>query len=121
MDSPFPTVDGKLSMNCYFEALDYSFERYCKNFQRITGQSFDLDNSAQFILFHSPFVKLVRKSYARMYFNEWKKGNLSSVPPFDNVDTKFRDITVEESYNHNEMFKVFTDLTNERQKKIQIF
>ena len=114
MDSPFPTVDGKLSINCYFDALDYCFERYKTNFERITGEKFEIENSANFFLFHSPFVKLVRKSFARIYFNEWRRGNLDLCSDFAGVDPNLRNISNEASYTHNEMFKIFTEITNQR-------
>eukprot|EP01091_Cochliopodium_minus_P007027 TRINITY_DN16970_c0_g1_i1.p1 TRINITY_DN16970_c0_g1~~TRINITY_DN16970_c0_g1_i1.p1 ORF type:complete len:435 (+),score=96.58 TRINITY_DN16970_c0_g1_i1:369-1673(+) len=114
LNSPFPVVDGKLSMSCYFEALDYSVERYKVNYKRKYGVDFNLDKDAKHLLFHSPFVKLVRKSFARMYYNEWIAGNLKHLPEFSNVDESLRNLPLEETYTNNNLFKTFSDLTNER-------
>ena len=69
MDSEYPEVNGSLSQTCYLSALDDCYHRFqAKN--RIvngwTGKAKDTD----FILFHSPYNKLVQKSFARLVYHD---------------------------------------------------
>jgi hydroxymethylglutaryl-CoA synthase len=59
-------VDGRLSIQCYFHALDKCYQLYRKkagnassNRKPVTLDDFDA------VLFHTPFCKLVQKSLAR--------------------------------------------------------
>ncbi|CAM9856572.1 unnamed protein product, partial [Chrysoparadoxa australica] len=75
MDSEYPAVDGALSQTCYLAALDDCYNR-------LAGKSLprEGDKDAIFtascvdhIVMHSPYNKLVQKSYARMLFNDAKR------------------------------------------------
>ena len=65
MSSEYPTVDGKLSIQCYLSALDKCYQLYRqkaasqKHAKNVSLSDFDA------VLFHSPFCKLVQKSFAR--------------------------------------------------------
>ena len=71
MMSEYPTVDGKLSIQCYLSALDKCYQLYRqkaanqKSGKNVTLSEFDA------ILFHSPFCKLVQKSFARLALNDF--------------------------------------------------
>lgn len=67
LSSEFPTVDGKISIECYLSALDSCYERYCKKENR---PDMSLDNFDYFC-FHSPYCKLVQKSFARLCVNDY--------------------------------------------------
>ncbi|XP_065176399.1 hydroxymethylglutaryl-CoA synthase 1-like [Sycon ciliatum] len=69
LSSEYPTVDGAKTLSCYLEALDKSYEDFCKKSKHALGEEFSLDK-ADFILFHSPFTKMVRKSLGRLLFND---------------------------------------------------
>lgn len=61
LDSEYPIVDGKISINCYLEAIEHCYEGLkakCggKNLLR------DMD----YFCFHSPFYKMVQKAFAKM-------------------------------------------------------
>ena len=71
LSSCYPTVDGKLSIQCYLTALDYCYQLYCKKakkMKRIDVDSNDMVGikSLDAMLFHSPYCKLVQKSLARL-------------------------------------------------------
>lgn len=84
LDSEYPIVDGKLSISCYLNALDQCYNLYKSKFRKRYGndfnnntskqqpnsQGFDL-NSADAFLFHSPYCKLVQKSFARLFWNDY--------------------------------------------------
>jgi hydroxymethylglutaryl-CoA synthase len=67
MNSEYPVVDGRLSIQCYFHSLDKCYQLYRQKAEKLSGkhgktvclESFDA------ILFHTPFCKLVQKSLAR--------------------------------------------------------
>lgn len=117
MSSPFPTVDGQLSVVKYMEGLDYCFDLYRKNFEKTFGDKFDLEKSANFYLFHSPFTKLVRKSFARMFFREWRENRLHS-DLFKDIDPSLLKLSDKDSYNHNDLFKIFTEITSSHYSKM---
>lgn len=78
LSSEYPIVDGKLSINCYLNALDQCYKNYGMKYTKRTGQPFDIDQG-DFYIFHSPFTRLVQKSLARLvlhdYFNGISKTN----------------------------------------------
>lgn len=67
----YPTVDGQLSNTCYLKALDSCYRGYSAKFQKQNkGQAWSID-SADFVCFHSPYNKLVQKSFGRMLYNDF--------------------------------------------------
>ncbi|XP_036330777.1 hydroxymethylglutaryl-CoA synthase 1 [Rhagoletis pomonella] len=72
LSSEYPTVDGKLSIQCYLSALDTCYQLYCKKFAKKypSATQVGLDNFDA-LLFHTPFCKLVQKSVARVVFNDF--------------------------------------------------
>ncbi|XP_074577403.1 hydroxymethylglutaryl-CoA synthase-like [Curcuma longa] len=68
--SEYPVVDGKLSQTCYLMALDACYNRYCSKFEKFEGKQFSISDSDYFV-FHSPYNKLVQKSFAHLYFNDF--------------------------------------------------
>lgn len=88
--SEYPTVDGKLSLEVYIEAIDRCYKEYRKKYFQ---NNIDKDNSKislldEFdgILMHSPYCKLVRKAFARLLFDEF------NVIAKSSDDSKIRDL-----------------------------
>ncbi|XP_058085165.1 hydroxymethylglutaryl-CoA synthase-like [Magnolia sinica] len=75
--SEYPVVDGKLSQTCYLMALDSCYQCFCSKFEKLEGKQFAISD-ADYFVFHSPYNKLVQKSFARLYFNDFLR-NASSV------------------------------------------
>ena len=69
LSSEYPVVDGKLSIQCYLQALDYCYQRYADR-ANSDDRPFTIAD-ADFITFHCPFVKLVQKSLARLKLNDF--------------------------------------------------
>jgi len=70
MSSPFPVVDGKHSNKCFAEAFDRSYrlldQKYRKKLGRpVTADEFD------FFICHAPYHKLVRKTFSRIFWNDF--------------------------------------------------
>ncbi|XP_027719241.1 hydroxymethylglutaryl-CoA synthase, cytoplasmic isoform X2 [Vombatus ursinus] len=75
MLSEYPVVDGKLSIQCYLSALDRCYAVY-RNKIRAKWQKEGNDrdftlNDFGFMIFHSPYCKLVQKSLARLLLNDF--------------------------------------------------
>lgn len=110
LHSEYPTVDGALSISCYFRSLDGCYSGFKRKFNVSHRHPFDLTKHAQYALFHSPFTKLVRKSYARLFQNDWLlEGQLHGLQP--RVKEEWRQLTLEQTYNHNELQKAFMEGT----------
>ncbi|XP_006032002.1 hydroxymethylglutaryl-CoA synthase, mitochondrial isoform X1 [Alligator sinensis] len=110
--SEYPVVDGKLSIQCYFRALDQCYAVYRKKIQSqwqkegIT-KPFTMEDF-QFIIFHTPFCKLVQKSVGRLLLNDF----LAAPKP----DTEsgvykglqnFRGKKLEDTYSDKDVEKAF--------------
>lgn len=53
-------------------AADHCYKRFCERFLKCTGgkEAFSIDRGDWFA-FHSPFTKLVQKSFARLLLNDF--------------------------------------------------
>jgi hydroxymethylglutaryl-CoA synthase len=80
LDSEYPVVDGKLSIKCYLNSLDKCYNLYKKKFLNIHDTNDDKNNNnnndfnltkANAFIFHSPYCKLVQKSFARLLWNDY--------------------------------------------------
>ncbi|KAJ8766155.1 hypothetical protein K2173_021672 [Erythroxylum novogranatense] len=103
--SEYPVVDGKLSQTCYLMALDACYKHFCAKYEKLEGKQFSLSD-ADYIVFHSPYNKLVQKSFARLLFNDFLR-NASSV---DEVAKEkllpFSNLTGDESYTNRDLEKI---------------
>lgn len=100
----YPTVDGQLSNNCYLRSLDSCYRGYSKKFSSLNnGKPWSI-NEADFVCFHSPYNKLVQKSFARMLYNDFLASpNLSQNGELE----RFLHLKPEESYTNRELESVF--------------
>eukprot|EP00535_Pseudo-nitzschia_heimii_P010806 CAMPEP_0197197610 /NCGR_PEP_ID=MMETSP1423-20130617/32955_1 /TAXON_ID=476441 /ORGANISM="Pseudo-nitzschia heimii, Strain UNC1101" /LENGTH=1107 /DNA_ID=CAMNT_0042651435 /DNA_START=60 /DNA_END=3383 /DNA_ORIENTATION=- len=88
----YPTVDGKLSQVCYYQALEDVYTRFCEKLTSsstlkssveekktsINGSNVpDIEicdaKSHDFFVFHAPYNKLVQKSFGRLLFLDARK------------------------------------------------
>eukprot|EP00475_Leptophrys_vorax_P039081 TRINITY_DN699_c0_g1_i1.p1 TRINITY_DN699_c0_g1~~TRINITY_DN699_c0_g1_i1.p1 ORF type:complete len:655 (-),score=171.66 TRINITY_DN699_c0_g1_i1:252-2216(-) len=98
MDSPYPVVDGQYSADCYLNALDICYDRFkAKSGGNVSLESFD------HCVFHSPFNKLVQKSFARLHFKDYLEVSLLA----DATDAK--KYTPEEYAKSKEIQQMFMD------------
>ena len=68
LESEYPVVDGKLSIQCYLNALDKCYQRYADKASS-PDKPFTIQDG-DFFIFHSPFTRLVVKSLARLKLND---------------------------------------------------
>ncbi|GLJ12432.1 hypothetical protein SUGI_0190820 [Cryptomeria japonica] len=103
--SEYPVVDGKLSQNCYLMALDSCYKRFCNRFEKGEGKEFSLLD-ADYVAFHSPYNKLVQKSFARLLFNDFSRHASSVEKDAQKKLEPYAGLSEEESYNSRDLEKV---------------
>lgn len=110
--SEYPVVDGKLSIQCYLSSLDTCYQGYCDKTKAKANQDVTL-NYFDAVLFHSPYCKLVQKSFARLAFVDFL--NSSKSKSFENhVDLqKFSNVALEDTYFDRDVEKAFMNLSKE--------
>lgn len=109
--SEYPTVDGKLSIQCYLSSLDTCYQRYCDKAKAKKPEHDVTLNDFDAVLFHSPYCKLVQKSFARLalvdFFNSTKSKSIEN-----HVDLqKFSNIALEDTYFDRDVEKAFMTLS----------
>jgi len=110
MSSEYPTVDGKLSIQCYLGALDKCYALYrtradnqAAGSGEATSSRFNLSSGDAF-LFHSPYGKLVQKSFARLLLNDFLSNPNSDG--FNGLE-QFKEVSLEDSYFNRDVEKAF--------------
>ncbi|XP_050714240.1 hydroxymethylglutaryl-CoA synthase 1-like isoform X2 [Eriocheir sinensis] len=108
LSSEYPTVDGKLSIQCYLSALDACYQTFSRKAAAKEPSSPPISlKEMDAVIFHSPFCKLVQKSLARLAFNDFL-----NCPP-DQVAAQypgleaFREKKLEDTYFDRDVEKAF--------------
>ncbi|XP_076752879.1 hydroxymethylglutaryl-CoA synthase [Xylocopa sonorina] len=113
LKSEYPIVDGQLSIECYLNALDNCYQTFCKKVKKMHNYDITLDKFDSF-LFHSPYCKLVQKSFARLAFLDFlampKEKVLKEYPELAN----FHSVKPEDTYFNKELEKAFVNLSKTR-------
>nr|XP_010940908.1 hydroxymethylglutaryl-CoA synthase isoform X2 [Elaeis guineensis] len=102
--SEYPVVDGKLSQTCYLMALDSCYKHFCSKYEKFEGKQFSISD-ADYFVFHSPYNKLVQKSFARLYFNDFLRSASSVEKDGREKLEPFSTLTGDESYQNRELEK----------------
>ncbi|BES97373.1 unnamed protein product [Nesidiocoris tenuis] len=119
LSSEYPAVDGKLSIQCYLGALDSCYQTYCRKARKLSALTGDSSNDAVGInsfdamVFHSPYGKLVEKSFARLVLNDFLSTPLERVPEvYPNLE-KFAGVKLEETYFDRDVEKGFMSFSKQ--------
>ncbi|KAG8374834.1 hypothetical protein BUALT_Bualt10G0036700 [Buddleja alternifolia] len=102
--SEYPVVDGKLSQTCYLMALDSCYKSFCDKYEKLEGKQFSV-NDAEYFVFHSPYNKLVQKSFARLLFNDFSRNASSIDEAAKEKLSPFSSLTNDESYQSRDLEK----------------
>ncbi|XP_053501570.1 hydroxymethylglutaryl-CoA synthase, cytoplasmic isoform X2 [Ictalurus furcatus] len=112
MVSEYPVVDGKLSIQCYLSALDRCYSVYRNKIQAQWQREglerrFSLKDFG-YMVFHSPYCKLVQKSLARLLLNDFLSHPNPDMEsgPFSGLEA-FRDVKAEDTYFDRDVEKAF--------------
>lgn len=117
MSSEYPTVDGKLSIQCYLGALDKCYQGYCKKADAVLqqdGKRFSLDSFSA-MCFHSPYCKLVQKSLARLALNDFlldPSPDMSEGGQYAGFEG-YRELKLEETFFDRNVEKAFMTASKE--------
>lgn len=65
MHSEYPVVDGKFSNICYLRAFDTCYKRYMARLGKQLNKEKPSMDDIDYVVCHSPYAKLVNKSFAR--------------------------------------------------------
>ncbi|KAL3322058.1 hypothetical protein AABB24_039606 [Solanum stoloniferum] len=104
LDSEYPVVDGKLSQTCYLVALDSCYKILCNKYEKLEGNQFSIADAAYFV-FHSPYNKLVQKSFARLFFNDFTRNASSIDESAKQKLAPFSSLSHDESYQSRDLEK----------------
>ncbi|XP_031097897.1 hydroxymethylglutaryl-CoA synthase-like [Ipomoea triloba] len=104
LDSEYPVVDGKLSQTCYLMALDSCYKNLCQKYETLEGKPFSVDEASYFV-FHSPYNKLVQKSFARLIFNDVVRNASYIDEAAKEKLSPFSSLTGDESYSNRDLEK----------------
>jgi hydroxymethylglutaryl-CoA synthase len=111
--SEYPTVDGKLSIECYLSALDSCYKLFCSKSEKCLkngseNQLIDL-KYLDAVLFHTPYCKLVQKSLARLVLNDFvklpEKERSLKYPELEH----FSNVKLEDTYFNRDIEKAFME------------
>lgn len=103
MDSEYPEVNGALSQTCYLRALDDCYSRYIAKQMKMESKSnkeFGVSKTNVF-LFHSPYNKLVQKSFARLVYNDILSNRFDE--DYSPVIKEWLQIPIEETYEDKKL------------------
>ncbi|KAL6556786.1 hypothetical protein OROHE_006662 [Orobanche hederae] len=98
-------VDGKLSQTCYLMALDSCYKSLCDKYEKLEGKQFSIAD-AKYFVFHSPYNKLVQKSFGRLLFNDFLRSASSIDEAAKEKLAPFSSLTSDESYQSRDLEKV---------------
>lgn len=102
LTSEYPVVDGKLSIKCYLNALDQCYKSYLSK----CNDNFNLNQFDSFI-FHTPYCKLVQKSLARLYLNDFINSN-SKEENYPGLE-KYKDVNLADTYFDRDIEKILME------------
>uniref|UniRef100_A0A7S0DYV6 Hydroxymethylglutaryl-CoA synthase n=1 Tax=Hanusia phi TaxID=3032 RepID=A0A7S0DYV6_9CRYP len=110
LDSEYPTVFGQESNVCYLRALDGCYRRFALKYESFNKAPFNLGQVDSVVL-HSPYNKLVKKSGARMLYNDFLRN--PDLPIFKKHEKDlepFKKLLPENTYDNKELEKTFIEL-----------
>lgn len=108
MDSEYPEVNGALSQTCYLRALDDCYNRFIEKTRRIRSIT-PAVRETDYFLFHSPYNKLVQKSFARLVYLDILSGAESD--PAGTL-SRWREVAPDRTYEDKELEGALKALAN---------
>lgn len=116
--SEYPVVDGHFSLACYVKALDQCYRNYSKKITGDPAKTVGVLDQFDYSAFHVPTCKLASKSYARLFYNDWKSNPSKFAGLIDDeVQKTLELISYEQSLVDKNLEKVFLKVAKEESKK----
>lgn len=104
--SEFPMVEAQESIKCYLTALDNCYNLFCKKIKK-DDPTFKGMLCLDGLLFHSPYCKLVQKSFARICFNDFLNASAEERENLFPGLEKFANYKREDTYFDRDVEKAF--------------
>lgn len=112
LQSEYPVVDGKLSIQCYLSSLDNCYQLYCEKVRRKNPDESPVTlTNLDAMLFHSPYCKLVRKSFTRLVFIDFLNTPENQISNGYKDAMKFHTVKLEDTYFNQDIDKIFMQLS----------
>ncbi|XP_066584994.1 hydroxymethylglutaryl-CoA synthase 1 [Prorops nasuta] len=111
--SEYPTVDGQLSIKSYLSSLEECYQKYCEKLKSKEKLDTVSLNNFDAILFHSPFCKLIQKSFARLAFIDFLNTPKDKLSEKYSEAKQFHHLKLEDTYFNRDVEKTFTTLSKE--------
>jgi len=106
--SEFPEVDGPLTVECYLRAVDNCYQRYMEKLRQLEGVEDVCVNNLDYMVLHTPYTKLVQKSFGRLYYNDFLRNPDKEIfYPYQ----RFMKVSQYASYFDRELEKAFMSLS----------
>lgn len=98
----YPTVDGRLSQSCYLRALDTCYATFCEKNERFrtAGRHVGVKD-VDYAVFHSPYNKLVQKSFSRLFFLDYVRQGPDAGT--ESKLSKWRGVPLDQTYGDREL------------------
>lgn len=110
VDVEYPVVNGMETIDTFVRALDGCYRRFCEKIEQDDGQRFDImGGTVDYCVFHAPFFKMVKKSFARLVANDFMRTDVDSDDRFTSVE-KYRHLDHSTSHRCREAVKAFVDV-----------
>ncbi|KAI8368194.1 hydroxymethylglutaryl-CoA synthase [Radiomyces spectabilis] len=108
MHSEYPVVDGKYSNTCYLAAFDACYNRYMGRLGKALNKEKPSMDDIDYLVCHSPYAKLVNKSFARASYNDFLKDpeNEKFAPL-----AGFKEVSYAESLENRDLEKACVGMT----------
>jgi hydroxymethylglutaryl-CoA synthase len=103
--SEYPVVNGKYSQSCYLMAFDSCYRKYIER-QKTRRNRVVGSKTADHMLFHSPYNKLVQKTVQRMFYLDSLSGHIEIDPSLE----KWQNIPTDKTYTDRELEGLLKDL-----------
>jgi hydroxymethylglutaryl-CoA synthase len=120
----FPTVDGGLSIDIYFKALEYCTGKLFEKYQENENKGYNYTNTLNdfdYFCFHSPFSKMVEKAFYQLVSYDLTNNTLflKDILYSINNKTENESLNINQNKNPNKNKKYLgVDLTKEKENKI---
>ena len=103
--SEYPVVNGKYSQSCYLMAFDSCYAKYIER-QKARRDRVVGSKTADHMLFHSPYNKLVQKTVQRMFYLDSLSGHVDMDPQL----AKWQGVPTDKTYTDRELEGVLKTL-----------
>lgn len=106
--SEYPVVNGKFSQKCYLTAFDSCYTRFIEKQKKLTGDENIGSNTIDYMLFHSPYNKLVQKTVQRLFYLDYLSGHIPTCPELE----PWKNIPTESTFTDRNLETVLKDLAD---------